>query len=117
MVHNGKPITPPGTDNIPEGIRRASVMDLASNEMSLKVVERSIGRSELYISDEVFLTGAAVEIAPIVQIDYRHAGPPRRAFEPSSQCAPPADFPAITIYDLQRYNCTNVEYRLEAGRV
>ncbi len=74
MVRNGKLITPPGTDNILEGIRRASVMDLARNEMGLEVVERSIGRSELYDADEVFFTGTAVEIAPIVQIDYRPVG-------------------------------------------
>ncbi len=74
MVRNGKLITPPGTDNILEGITRASVMDLARYEMSLEVVERSIGRSELYISDEVFFTGTAVEIAPIVQIDHRPVG-------------------------------------------
>src|SRR5579864_3114447 len=54
MVRNGKLFTPPGTDNILEGITRASVMELARSEMKLEVVERSIGRSELYVCDEVF---------------------------------------------------------------
>lgn len=71
MVRNGKLVTPPGTDNILEGITRASIMELARNEMKLEVVERSIGRSELYICEEVFFTGTAVEVAPIVEIDHR----------------------------------------------
>jgi branched-chain amino acid aminotransferase len=74
IVRNGKLFTPPGTDNILEGITRASVMELARNEMKLDVVERSIGRSELYVSDEVFFTGTAVEVAPIVSIDHRPVG-------------------------------------------
>ena len=74
MVRNGKLVTPPGTDNILEGITRASVMELARNEMKMDVVERSIGRSELYVSDEVFFTGTAVEIAPVVQVDHRPVG-------------------------------------------
>lgn len=74
MFRNGKLITPPSTDNILEGITRASVMDLARNEMKLEVMERSISRSELYVSDEIFFTGTAVEIAPIVAVDHRPVG-------------------------------------------
>jgi branched-chain amino acid aminotransferase len=74
IVRNGKLITPPGTDNILEGITRASIIDLARSEMKLEVVERSIGRSELYVCDEVFFTGTAVEVAPIVAVDHRPVG-------------------------------------------
>ena len=74
IVRNGRLFTPPGTDNILEGITRASIMELASNEMKLEVVERSIGRSELYVSDEMFFTGTAVEVAPIVSVDHRPVG-------------------------------------------
>ena len=74
MVRGGKLITPPGTDNILEGITRASVMELARNELKLEVIERSIGRSELYICDEIFFTGTAVEVAPIVEVDHRRVG-------------------------------------------
>ena len=74
MVRNGMLATPPSTDNILEGITRASVMELACKEMKLEVVERSIGRSEVYVSDEVFFTGTAVEIAPVVQVDHRPVG-------------------------------------------
>jgi branched-chain amino acid aminotransferase len=74
MVRGGKLITPPATDNILEGITRASVMELAANEMMLEVVERSIDRSELYVCDELFFTGTAVEVAPIVSVDHRPVG-------------------------------------------
>ncbi|HLJ48245.1 MAG TPA: branched-chain amino acid transaminase [Bryobacteraceae bacterium] len=74
MVRNGKLVTPPGTDNILEGITRTSIIELARNEMKLEVVERSIQRSELYICDEVFFTGTAVELAPIVRVDHRPVG-------------------------------------------
>lgn len=71
MVRSGKLITPPVTDNILEGITRDSVMELARRELKLEVAERSIDRTELYMCDEIFFTGTAVEIAPIVQVDHR----------------------------------------------
>lgn len=74
MVRSGKLVTPPSTENILEGITRASIMELARNEMKLEVVERPIGRSELYVSDEIFFTGTAVEVAPIVGVDRRPIG-------------------------------------------
>jgi branched-chain amino acid aminotransferase len=74
MCRHGKLITPPATDNILEGITRAGIMELASNEMGLEVVERSIDRSELYMADELFFTGTAVELAPIIEVDHRPIG-------------------------------------------
>lgn len=74
MVRDGKLITPPVTDNILEGITRASVMELARKEMGIPVIERSIDRSELYVCDEIFFTGTAVEVAPVVQVDHRPVG-------------------------------------------
>ena len=74
VVRNGKLITPPVTDNILEGITRASVMELAANELGMQVVERSIDRTELYVCDEIFFTGTAVEVAPVVQVDHRPVG-------------------------------------------
>jgi len=71
MVRKGKLITPPVTDNVLEGITRDSIMELAQRELGLPVVERSIDRSELYVCDELFLTGTAVGIAPIVRVDHR----------------------------------------------
>lgn len=74
MVRSGKLVTPPATDNILEGITRDCVMTLARREMGLEVVERSIDRSELYVCDELFFTGTAVELAPITQVDHRPVG-------------------------------------------
>lgn len=71
MVRKGELITPPVTDNILEGITRASVMELAAKELGLRVVERSIDRSELYVCDELFFCGTAVEVVPIVAVDHR----------------------------------------------
>lgn len=74
MVRGGKLITPPVTDNILEGITRDSVMQLARNELKLEVCERSVDRTELYVCDEVFFTGTAVEVVPVVRIDHRPVG-------------------------------------------
>ncbi len=71
MVRSGKLITPPITDNILEGITRESIMELARKELKLEVVERSIDRSELYVCDELFFVGTAVEVAPIINVDHR----------------------------------------------
>lgn len=74
MIRNGRLITPPVTENVLEGITRDCVMELARHEPGLTVVERPIDRSELYICDELFLTGTAVGIAPVVRVDHRPVG-------------------------------------------
>jgi branched-chain amino acid aminotransferase len=74
IVRDGKLITPPPSDNILEGITRASIMTLARREFGVEVNERSIDRTELYVADEVFLTGTAVEVAPVTRIDHRPIG-------------------------------------------
>jgi branched-chain amino acid aminotransferase len=74
MLRDGVLITPPVTDNILEGITRRSVMELAKNELEISVVERPIDRSEIYICDEFFLTGTAVQIAVVTKVDHRPVG-------------------------------------------
>jgi branched-chain amino acid aminotransferase len=71
MVRKGELITPPITENVLEGITRDTVMELARRDMGLAVVERPIDRSELYECDELFFTGTAVGIAPVVRVDHR----------------------------------------------
>src|SRR5205823_7694098 len=61
-------------ENILMGITRAAVMELASRELGVETVERQIDRSELYAADEVFMTGTAAEISPIVEVDRRPIG-------------------------------------------
>jgi len=74
MVRDGVLITPPVTDDILEGITRRSVIQLAREEFGLQVVERSIDRTELYICDELFLTGTAAQITIVTRIDHRPIG-------------------------------------------
>jgi branched-chain amino acid aminotransferase len=71
MARKGMLITPPVTENVLEGITRDCVIQLAHRELGLEVIERPIDRSELYICDELFLTGTAVGIAPVVRVDHR----------------------------------------------
>jgi branched-chain amino acid aminotransferase len=74
MVRDGILVTPPSTDNILEGITRRSVIELARNEMGLQVVERSIDRTEVFIAEELFLTGTAAQIVAATKVDYRPIG-------------------------------------------
>lgn len=70
MVRKGALLTPPVYDNVLEGITRDAVMQLAERELKIRVVERSIDRSELLVCDELFLTGTAVGIAPVVRVNH-----------------------------------------------
>lgn len=74
VVRGNTLITPPVTDNILEGITRETVMELAQAELGLSVLERSLDRSELYQADEVFFTGTAVGVSPVVEVDHRAIG-------------------------------------------
>ncbi|MGB9610405.1 MAG: branched-chain amino acid transaminase, partial [Bryobacteraceae bacterium] len=74
MVRHGRLITPPPSENILEGITRASVIELARRELHMEVIERPIDRTELYACEELFLTGTAVEIAPVTRVDHIPVG-------------------------------------------
>jgi branched-chain amino acid aminotransferase len=74
LVKNGRLLTPPVTENILEGITRATVMEIVREEMTLWTTERQIDRSELYTADEAFFCGTGVQIAAIVEIDHRPIG-------------------------------------------
>jgi branched-chain amino acid aminotransferase len=74
LVRKGGLITPPVTADILEGITRDAVMELAEKELGMPVDKRDIGRTELYVADEVFLTGTGFQIAPVVEIDDRPIG-------------------------------------------
>src|SRR5207247_9820150 len=86
LVRNGIVKTTPLT-SILEGITRNSIMQLA-RERGLTVVEERFTRDELYIADEVFMTGTAAELTPIREVDDRTVGtgkpgPGTRDFQPS----------------------------------
>jgi branched-chain amino acid aminotransferase len=74
LVRDGKLITPPVTENILEGITRATIIQLARKELGLETVERPIDRSELYVADEMFFCGTGVQVAAIATVDRRPVG-------------------------------------------
>lgn len=70
VVRDGVIHTPPQTASILDGINRRAVMRIA-RDLGYEVVERDIARAELYLADEVFLTGTAAELVPVREIDDR----------------------------------------------
>jgi branched-chain amino acid aminotransferase len=70
MVKDGVLVTPPVTENILEGITRRSIMELSKAELGIEVVERPIDRTEIYLCDELFLTGTAAQITAIAKVDH-----------------------------------------------
>src|SRR5690606_7818671 len=74
MARDGTLITPPVTDNILEGITRKSVIEIVKKELGLEVVERSIDRTEVFIAEEIFMTGTAAQIVAVTKIDHRPIG-------------------------------------------
>lgn len=74
MVRDGALITPSITDNVLEGITRRSVIELAQKELGLTTVERSIDRTEVYLCEELFMTGTAAQVTAVTRVDYRPVG-------------------------------------------
>ncbi|HTP13234.1 MAG TPA: branched-chain amino acid transaminase [Bacteroidota bacterium] len=74
MVRNGVFVTPSITENILEGIVRRTMMTFIQDDLGMKVEERSIDRTELYLADEVFFVGTGVQMSAITKIDNRIIG-------------------------------------------
>jgi branched-chain amino acid aminotransferase len=72
IVKNGIIYTPPTLNNL-KGITRLVVLELAE-QLGITLNESNIGYFDLYTADEVFVTGTAAEVAPIVYIDGRSIG-------------------------------------------
>ena len=71
VVSNGNLCTPPLEQDVLPGITRDTVIQLAQAELGMSTTYRSIDRSELYVADEVFLTGTAAHLTPVVELDNR----------------------------------------------
>ena len=71
MVRNGKLITPGFDQDILEGITRDSLLTVAK-DMGIETEERAIDKTELFIADEVFLSGTAAKVTPVKQIESYH---------------------------------------------
>ena len=68
LVRDGVLITPGVDQDILEGITRSSVLELAKS-MGIPTLERPVDKSELFIADEVFLSGTAAKVTPIRRVE------------------------------------------------
>ena len=73
VVRDGVINTPPQTAGILDGINRKSVMQIA-RDLGFEVVERDLARAELYLADEIYLTGTAAELVPVREVDDHEVG-------------------------------------------
>ena len=74
VVDHGTLVTPSPADSVLLGITRSTVMEIAEKELGMPTWERQVDRSELYSASEVFLTGTAAHITPVIEIDHRSIG-------------------------------------------
>lgn len=73
LVENGALVTPSKSSDILPGITRDSILKIAQNS-GLETVEREVHREELYSADELFFTGTASEVTPIISVDFKKVG-------------------------------------------
>jgi len=76
VVRNGRIKTPP-LYSVLDGITRDSMMEVA-RRCGYQVEECQLTRDDLYVADEIFLTGTAAEVTPIREVDHRQIGEGRR---------------------------------------
>jgi len=76
VVRDGKIRTPP-LYSVLDGITRASMIEVA-RDRGYRVEETQLTRDDLYVADEIFLTGTAAEVTPIREIDHRTIGEGKR---------------------------------------
>lgn len=74
IVRDGVLLSPPSTEDNLDGITRRTLIELATEDLGLKFQERSIGRSELYVADEMFLCGTGAQVTPVRSVDRRPLG-------------------------------------------
>ena len=74
IVRDGQLISPPSTADNLDGITRLSLITLAREDLGIQFLERPIGRTELYVADEVFLCGTGAEVTPVRSVDRRPIG-------------------------------------------
>jgi branched-chain amino acid aminotransferase len=75
LVREGQLVTPPHVASILDGVNRRSVIQIA-RDLGYAVAERDVARAELYLAEEVFLTGTAAELVPVREIDDHELGEP-----------------------------------------
>jgi branched-chain amino acid aminotransferase len=73
VVKNGQMFTPPISAGSLKGITRKIVMDLVK-QSGREVVETDLSRYDLFVADEIFLTGTGAEVVPVAEVDGRKIG-------------------------------------------
>lgn len=73
IVQDGRLLTPPVEAGVLEGITRGAVMELAAED-DVEVVETTMTLEDVYAAEEVFLTGSAAEIVPVIKVDGNQIG-------------------------------------------
>jgi len=71
LVRNNKLITPGFNQDILEGITRNSILTIA-RDLGIETEERAIDKTELFIAEEVFLSGTAAKVTPVKQVENYH---------------------------------------------
>jgi branched-chain amino acid aminotransferase len=74
LIRDGVLVTPDLSQNILEGITRSVLMALCRDELAFPVVERQVGRTEVYLAEEVFLCGTGAQVSPVLEVDRRPIG-------------------------------------------
>ena len=77
LVRNNVILTPSLSGGILEGITRNSVLQIA-RDLGYEIIERDLARTEMYLADEVFVSGTAAEVVPVREIDDHPIGDGRR---------------------------------------
>jgi branched-chain amino acid aminotransferase len=73
VIRDGQILTPPQSAGILDGISRKSIITIA-RDLGHEVIERDLARAELYLADEVFLSGTAAELVPVREVDDHQIG-------------------------------------------
>ncbi len=73
IVREGVIATPGQHNSILDGIVRKSIIQIA-RDLGYTVEERNVARAEIYLADEVFLTGTAAELVPVREVDDHKVG-------------------------------------------
>jgi branched-chain amino acid aminotransferase len=74
LIRRGIAVTPSLDQSVLEGITRRSLITLLRDELGMAVEERPVERGELFLADEIFLTGTAAQITAVTRIDHRPMG-------------------------------------------
>jgi branched-chain amino acid aminotransferase len=74
LIRRGVAVTPSLDQSVLEGITRRSLITLIRDELGLALEERPVERGEIFVAEEIFLTGTAAQITAVTRIDHRPIG-------------------------------------------